>query len=77
MMNRVPDYETEKKISREIIEYLIKYPKISRKKITNIKGRIGKKFNYNKVIKNATILDHATNEEKEIITKLFKKNIFI
>jgi len=73
MMNRVPDYETEKKISREIIDYLIKHPKISRKKITNIKGRIGKKFNYNKVVKNATILDHATNEEKEIITKLLKR----
>ena len=48
--------EKVKVISREIIEYLIRNPKTPRKKITNIKGRIGKKYKYNKVLKNATIL---------------------
>ena len=48
-------------------------PKISRRKITNVKGQIGKKYNYDKVLKNATILNHATNEEKEIITTLLKR----
>ncbi len=65
--------EKAKEISREIIEYLIKNPKTPRKKITNIKGRIGKKYKYNKVIKNATILNYATLEEKEIITQILKR----
>ncbi len=29
--------------SREVIGYLIKHPQTSRDKITNVKGRIGKK----------------------------------
>ena len=73
MMKDATDYEVEKEISREIIDFLIKHPKIARQKITNIKGRIGKKFHYNKVVKNATILYHATNEENEIITRLLKR----
>lgn len=63
----------EEKIAREIINYLIKNPKISRKKITNLKGQIGKKYKYHKVIKNANILNFATEEEKSIITKLLKR----
>jgi elongator complex protein 3 len=63
----------EKKIAREIIEYLLKNPKTSRKKITNIKGQIGQKYHYNKVIKNASILEYATNTEKEIINKYLKR----
>ena len=62
-----------KKIAREIIEYLLVNPKTPRRKITNLKGKIGKKYNYNRVIKNATILYHATNEEKEIINKFLKR----
>ncbi|MFW9900245.1 MAG: tRNA uridine(34) 5-carboxymethylaminomethyl modification radical SAM/GNAT enzyme Elp3, partial [Candidatus Thorarchaeota archaeon] len=62
-----------KKISREIITYLINNPETTRRKITNIKGRISKKYEYNKVIKNATILNYATVEEKEIITQILKR----
>ena len=65
--------EKVREISREIIEYLIKNPKTPRKKITNIKGRIGKKYKHDKVIKNATILNYATLEEKEIITQILKR----
>lgn len=72
-MNETTDFEIQKKISREIIKYLIKHPKTSRQKITNIKGQIGKKYNYNRVIKNATILDFATESEKQIITNLLKR----
>jgi len=61
------------KISRDVINYLIRNPGTSRQKITNIKGRIGKKYNYDKVIKNATILDFATNKEKQIITQILKR----
>ncbi|MFW9881963.1 MAG: hypothetical protein ACFFG0_53550 [Candidatus Thorarchaeota archaeon] len=64
-----------KKIAREIIDYLLVNPKTSRRKITNLKGQIGKKYNYNRVIKNATVLHHATNEEKEIINKFLKRRI--
>ncbi len=62
-----------KKISREIIDYLLNNPETKRSKITNIKGRIGKKYKYNKVIKNATILDHATLDEREKIIQILKR----
>ncbi len=65
--------ETERKISREVITYLIKNPQTPRHKITNIKGRIGKKFKYFKVIKNAKILEFATKDEKKIITPILKR----
>ncbi len=61
------------KISRDVIDYLISNPRTSRHQITNVKGRIGKKYSYNKVIKNATILDFATDKEKQIITQLLKR----
>jgi len=68
-MPHVENTNTEKieKVSREIIEYLIKHPQTSREKITNIKGRIGKKYRLKRVIKNATILNFATEEEKDLI----------
>jgi elongator complex protein 3 len=72
-MNETADFEIKKKISREIIEFLLKHPKTSRQKITNIKGQIGKKYSYKKVIKNATILEFATENEKRVITKLLKR----
>jgi len=65
--------DTIEKIAREIIEYLIKEPNFSREKITNLKGRIGKKYKYHKVIKNAQILDFATDEERQVITKLLRR----
>ena len=61
------------KIAREIIDYLLVNPNTSRKNITTLKGQIGKKYNFDRVLKNATILNHATNEEKEIITALLKR----
>ena len=61
------------KISRDVIDYLISNPGTSRQQITNVKGRIGKKYSYNKVIKNATILNFATDKEKLIITKILKR----
>lgn len=36
-MNEETNFEIEKKISRDIIEYLIKHPNTSRQKITNTK----------------------------------------
>ncbi|MFX0058046.1 MAG: tRNA uridine(34) 5-carboxymethylaminomethyl modification radical SAM/GNAT enzyme Elp3 [Candidatus Hodarchaeota archaeon] len=65
--------EKTKKISREVIEFLLKHPKISKNKITNIKSRIGKKYRYNRVIKNATIFNYATEAEREIITQMLKR----
>ncbi|MFX1502095.1 MAG: hypothetical protein ACFFDH_14120, partial [Promethearchaeota archaeon] len=69
----IGNHEIIKKISRDIIKYLIKNPETPREKITNIKGRIGKKYKYNKVIKNATILDYATSEEKDTIIQILRR----
>jgi len=65
--------DTIKQIAREIIDYLIKNPDFSREKITNLKGRIGSKYKHSKVIKNATILHFASEEEKSVINKLLKR----
>ncbi|MFX1481146.1 MAG: tRNA uridine(34) 5-carboxymethylaminomethyl modification radical SAM/GNAT enzyme Elp3 [Promethearchaeota archaeon] len=65
--------EINRKIAREVIAYLLKNPETARGKITRIKARIGKKFNHTKVIKNATILNFATEKEKEIITQILKR----
>lgn len=60
-------------ISRATIDYLIKHPKTPRSKITNIKGCFAKKFSYDGVIKNATILKYATKQERDIIIQLLKR----
>ncbi|MFX1273968.1 MAG: tRNA uridine(34) 5-carboxymethylaminomethyl modification radical SAM/GNAT enzyme Elp3 [Promethearchaeota archaeon] len=74
-MTRSEEQDGEKieKISRATINYLLDHPEISKSKITNIKAKFAKKFSYNGVIKNATILELATKEEKEIITKILKR----
>jgi len=72
-MSDTDNNEKVKKISREVINYLVQYPNISRQKVTNIKGRIGKKYHYHKVIKNATILNFATEKESQIITQILKR----
>ena len=74
-MSHVENTNSEEieKFSREVIHYLIKHPQTSRDKITNVKGRIGKKYKFKKVIKNATILRFVKEEEKELITKLLKR----
>ena len=65
--------EINKKIAREVINYLLNNPGTSRGKITSIKARIGKKYHHSKVIKNATILCFATEKEKEIVTHILKR----
>ncbi|MBA7512553.1 tRNA uridine(34) acetyltransferase [subsurface metagenome] len=65
--------EKIKKIARAIIDYLLKHPNTPREKITNIKGKYAKKFNFNEVIKNATILTYSTEKEKQILTQLLRR----
>jgi len=74
-MNELTNSEIEHRISREIIDYLLKNPDTPRHKITNLKGKFGKKYKYHKVIKNAQILHHATEEELRVITQLLKRRI--
>ncbi len=65
--------EKIKEIARAIVDYLLEHPNTPREKITNIKGKYAKKFNYNEVIKNATILTYSTEEEKQILTQLLRR----
>jgi len=74
-MNELTNSEIEHKISREIIGYLLKNPDTPRHKITNLKGKFGKKYKYHKVIKNAQILQNATEEELRVITPILKRRI--
>jgi len=72
-MSPLSEAEKIKKISRDVIEHLLTHPKTSKDKITNLKGQIGKKYGFSRVIKNATIFDYASEEEKKIITPLLKR----
>jgi len=74
-MNELTNSELEHKISRDVIDYLLKNPDTPRHKITNLKGKFGKKYKYHKVIKNAQILHHATEEELRVVTQLLKRRI--
>ncbi len=74
-MNELTNSETVKRISRDIIDYLMIHPNFPRQKITNLKGKFGKKYSYHKVIKNAQILHHATEEELGVILQLLKRRI--
>ena len=74
-MNEITNSDTVKRISREIIDYLMIHPNFPRQKITNLKGKFGKKYSYHKVIKNAQILQHATEEELGVILHLLKRRI--
>ncbi|TXT58158.1 MAG: hypothetical protein BAJALOKI2v1_430025 [Promethearchaeota archaeon] len=70
--------ELKEKVSKKAIDYLINHPNIDRSKITNLKGKIAKKFNYDRVIKNATILDYAdelnlTEEEQHLLIKKLRR----
>lgn len=73
MVENFDNTEKVEKLSREIIKYLVSNPNTPRHRITNIKGKIGKNYNVNSVIKNATILGFATIDEKKIITPLLKR----
>jgi len=74
-MNGLTNSETVKKISRGVIDYLMIHPNFPQQKITNLKGKIGKKYNYHKVVKNAQILSYATKEELGVIIQLLKRRI--
>jgi elongator complex protein 3 len=72
------DNKTVKKIAIDTVHYLLNHPNIKRKKVTNLKGKIAKKHDYNKVIKNATILKYADElelekDEKKLINKLLRR----
>jgi elongator complex protein 3 len=72
-MSELTNSETVKKISREIIDYLINHPTFPQQKITNLKGKFGKRYNYHEVIKNAQILSYATEEELRVINQILKR----
>lgn len=64
-MNSIKEEESNlsRKISKSVIEYLLKHPEFPKSRITNLKGKFAKQYNYDKVIKNATILEVADHLE--------------
>ena len=74
MVKSNPEYEEViKKIARATIEYIKKHPQISKEKITNIKGKFAKKYNYNGVIKNATVLEYLKEAEELEVLPILKR----
>ena len=72
-MSELTNSGTVKKISREIIDYLMNHPTFPQQKITNLKGKFGKKYKYHEVIKNAQILSYANEEELRVINQILKR----
>ncbi|MBN1803407.1 MAG: tRNA uridine(34) 5-carboxymethylaminomethyl modification radical SAM/GNAT enzyme Elp3 [Candidatus Lokiarchaeota archaeon] len=72
-MSQVNDINKVKQIARATIDYIINHPNINKSKITNVKAKFAKKFSFNGVIKNATILEMATKEERKVITQILKR----
>ena len=73
MGNEFSNSEKMELISRDIIRFLMENPNYPRHKITNLKGKLGKKYNLDNVIKNATILKYATDQEKKLLTQLLRR----
>ncbi len=67
--------EIIKRIARDTIEFILKHPNISKEKVTNIKGKFAKKYNYNSVIKNATVLEFLKQDEENKILPILKRRI--
>ena len=71
--NEAENEEIIKKIARATIEYIKNHPEIPKDKITNIKGKFAKKFNFNGVIKNATVLEYLKKDEESKILPFLKR----
>jgi len=76
--NPSDNQEQIKNIALSTINYLLSNPQTPRSKITNIKGKFAKKHDYNKVIKNATILEyvdqvHLTDEQRRFINRKLRR----
>ncbi|MFX1397018.1 MAG: tRNA uridine(34) 5-carboxymethylaminomethyl modification radical SAM/GNAT enzyme Elp3 [Promethearchaeota archaeon] len=65
--------EKVKKIAQAIIDHIINHPNVKKSKITQIKAQFSKKFLYHGVIKNATILEAASEEERQLLTPILKR----
>ncbi len=63
----------EEKASRDIIEYLLSQTKISRKMVGRVKARFSKKYHLSGMIRNATILHFASEEEREILAPYLRR----
>lgn len=74
-MDTPDDSEQEKikKVARKTINYLLNHPNISRSKITNLKGKFAKQVGYDRVIKNAKILEYTTKNERKLIIKKLRR----
>ena len=69
---------SEKVISttaRAILDYLIEHPTTTKKKLTAVKCRIGKKHRFMNVIKDSVLLAHTTPEERTILSKLLRRRL--
>lgn len=76
MPNVENDAENEdiiKKIARDTINYIKNHPQIPKEKVTNIKGKYAKKYNYNGVIKNAKVLEYLKRDEESKVLPILKR----
>ncbi|MHA1796010.1 MAG: hypothetical protein ACTSUK_07855, partial [Promethearchaeota archaeon] len=63
------------KTAREIITYLLKHPKTTKKQLTAIKCQIGKKYHFPSVIRNSQILNYATEEEQIKLRHILRRRL--
>ncbi len=63
----------DKKAAREIAEYLLIHPGITRGEVERIKAKISKKYHVQNIIKNAAVLAECTPQENEAIARVLRR----
>ncbi len=63
----------DKKAAREIAEYLLGHPSVTRKEAERIKAKISKKYHVQNIINNAAVLAECTPQENQVISRLLRR----
>jgi len=68
-----PISSAEREAAREIAEYLLNHPNVTRREIERLKAKISKKFHVCNIIKNATVLAACNTQENQEIFRLLRR----
>ncbi|MCF2139370.1 MAG: tRNA uridine(34) 5-carboxymethylaminomethyl modification radical SAM/GNAT enzyme Elp3 [Candidatus Lokiarchaeota archaeon] len=72
-----PEVKEDKtfKTARDIIKFLLTHPNTSKKQLTAVKCKIGKKYGFPSVIRNSQILDHASEDEQIKLRHILRRRL--
>ncbi|HMF33819.1 MAG TPA: tRNA uridine(34) 5-carboxymethylaminomethyl modification radical SAM/GNAT enzyme Elp3, partial [Candidatus Lokiarchaeia archaeon] len=70
-----PLSDLEQKAAREIAEYLLEHPLVTRKEVDRIKAKFSKKYHVPGMIRNAAVLEMCSPEESQNLSHLLRRKI--